>query len=184
MVPIACTSSLIPPAISYHPEKVSKMSSSTSNSSSHSIPFPMSSLQPSKYPIPLYLPPQERNLGTAPKRREKSSNHSQALIQNPKIAQDIFACTMNAPIVMLNSEELLSLSSDVRTKYSQRITSKQVTQEGRSSTNIFATDSTTTPDSYEMHIHLLNPSISHPKKHPKFFREDYRNSSLFIAPAH
>jgi hypothetical protein len=88
-----------------------------------------------------YLPPHERNFasGSKGKEREGPSYHTQAPIQNEKIAQDIFSRSMKTPIVILTSEELLSLSPKVCTKWREQITSKRVQQEANNSMNVLDT---------------------------------------------
>jgi hypothetical protein len=50
----------------------------------------------------------------------------QAPIQNDKIASEIFSCSMKTPIITLTSEELLSLSPKVQSKWKEQVTSKHV----------------------------------------------------------
>jgi hypothetical protein len=105
------------------------------------------------------LPPHERNFasGSKGKEQEGPSYHTQAPIQNEKIAQDIFLRSMKTPIVTLTSEELLSLSPEVRTKWREQITSKRVQQEANNSTNVLDNSAIVIPDPYETYINSLQP---------------------------
>ena len=105
-----------------------------------------------------YLPPHERNFAGGPKPQDGPSYHTQALIQNDRIAQDIFDRTMKTPLVTLTSEELLSLSPEVRTKWHEQITAKRVQQQPtQPSTNMFEDGSIVIPDPYETYINSLKP---------------------------
>jgi hypothetical protein len=64
---------------------------------------------------------------------------------------------MKTPIVTLTSEELLSLSPEVRTKWREQITSKWVQQEANNSTNILNNSAIVIPDPYKTYINSLQP---------------------------
>ena len=106
-----------------------------------------------------YLPPHERNFasGSKGKEREGPSHHTRAPIQNETIAQDIFARSMKTPIVTLTSEELLSLSPEVRTKWREQITSKRVQHESNDATHMLDEDAIIVADPYETYINSLQP---------------------------
>jgi hypothetical protein len=104
-----------------------------------------------------YLPPHERNFASGPKPRDGPSYHTQAPIQNERIAQDIFDRTMKTPLVTLTSEELLSLSPEVRTKWREQITPKRVQQPPQPSTKLYEDGSIVVPDPYETYINSLEP---------------------------
>ncbi|KAF8222312.1 hypothetical protein L208DRAFT_1323377 [Tricholoma matsutake] len=108
-----------------------------------------------------YLPPQEQNFGTAPKPCKDSSYHSHhGSVQHTTIAWDIFDCTMNVPIAMLNLEELLLLSPKLHMKYRDQITLKQVAQQDHSSMKVLETNSTFIP----IHTKCLSTRLS-PRSH-------------------
>jgi hypothetical protein len=71
-----------------------------------------------------YLPPHEQNFTGGLKPQDGLSYQTQAPIQKDSIAQDIFMCTMKTPLVTLTSEELLSLSPKVCTKWHKQVTLK------------------------------------------------------------
>lgn len=79
-----------------------------------------------------YGPPKDRNFATsAPFKTTKDSQTAYRTvipIQNPQIATDIFARAMRSSIT-LSSEELLSLSPEVRTKYRDAISAKRIIQD-------------------------------------------------------
>jgi hypothetical protein len=103
----------------------------------------------------MYLPPHERNFASSPKPRDGTSYHTQAPIQNECIAQDIFDRTMKTPLITLTSEELLSLSPEVGTKWHEQITAKRVQQQpAQPSTNMFEDSSIVIPDPYETYINF------------------------------
>jgi hypothetical protein len=56
------------------------------------------------------------------KERDGPSYHTVAPIQNNKIAQDVFSRSMKNPVITLTTEELLSLSPEVRTKWKEQLT--------------------------------------------------------------
>jgi hypothetical protein len=144
-------------------------STSTPPSSSASImgiPSPSaSSSQPSIHPYAVakensYLPPHERNfMGPLKgKEREDRTYHTQAPIQNDKIASKIFLRSMKTPVVTLTSEELLSLSPKVQSKWKEQVTSKCVPLVGDNmpsepsrNTKIFLADP------YETYLNALGP---------------------------
>ncbi|OBZ71014.1 hypothetical protein A0H81_09537 [Grifola frondosa] len=62
-----------------------------------------------------YAPPHDRNLGApfkAPKDKEPAYR-TMAPVQDPRIAEDVFACSMKSPMLRLTPEELLSISPEV-----------------------------------------------------------------------
>jgi hypothetical protein len=83
----------------------------------------------------------------------------QAPIQNNKIASEIFSHSMKMPVVTLTSEELLSLSPKVQSKWKEQVTSKCVPligdnmpSEPSRNTEIFLADP------YETYLNALGPS--------------------------
>jgi hypothetical protein len=64
---------------------------------------------------------------------------------------------MKMLIVTLTSEELLSLSPEVRTKWREQITSKRVQQEANNSTNVLNNSAIIIPDPYETYINSFQP---------------------------
>ncbi|KAF8239196.1 hypothetical protein L208DRAFT_1238774 [Tricholoma matsutake] len=60
-------------------------------------------------------------------------------------------------IVTLTSEELLSLSPKVWTKWREQVTLKQVPQTGNNVMNMFSPDAIIVPDPYETYISSLQP---------------------------
>jgi hypothetical protein len=143
-------------------------STSTPPSSSASIaeiPSPASTSSPPIHPYAAakensYLPPHERNFAgpSKGKEREDRTYHTQAPIQNDKIASEIFSRSMKTPVVTLTSEELLSLSPEVRSKWKEQVTSKRVPlvrdnmpAEPSCNTEIFLADP------YETYLNALGP---------------------------
>jgi hypothetical protein len=66
-----------------------------------------------------YLPPHECNFGapaSKPPKEKEAAYHTQAPIQDPKIAEEVFARTLKAPVVTLSLQELWALSPEVRQK--------------------------------------------------------------------
>jgi hypothetical protein len=144
-------------------------STSTPPSSSASIteiPSPSaSSSQLSVHPYAAakensYLPPHERNFAGPLKGKEceDQTYHTQAPIQNDKIVSEIFSCSMKMPVVTLTSEELLSLSPEVPSKWKEQVTSKCVPligdnmpSEPSQNTEIFLADP------YDPYLNVLGP---------------------------
>ncbi|KAF8232402.1 hypothetical protein L208DRAFT_996629, partial [Tricholoma matsutake] len=83
-------------------------------------------------PEALYAPPVHCNFA-APAEKEKimrekePAYHTIAPIQNAKIIDDIYSRSMKAPLVTLSSEELLSISVEMRQKMHDAVTPKHVT---------------------------------------------------------
>ncbi|OBZ76576.1 hypothetical protein A0H81_03284 [Grifola frondosa] len=76
-----------------------------------------------------YAPPHDRNLGApfkAPKDKEPAYR-TMAPVQDPRIAEDVFARSMKSPMLTLTPEELLSISPEVRAKYREAVTPKRTT---------------------------------------------------------
>ena len=74
-----------------------------------------------------YAPPRNRNVG-APYTKSKDKEYppqTTALVQNPKIADDIFSRTMKTPFLIISSEELYSLSPKIRAKVCDSVTPHQ-----------------------------------------------------------
>ncbi|KAF8219639.1 hypothetical protein L208DRAFT_1062899, partial [Tricholoma matsutake] len=86
---------------------------------------------------------------------------TQAPVQNEKIVHDIFVCSRKMPIITLTSEELLSLSPEVRTKWREQVTLKRVPQSGNNAMNMFSPDTIIVPDLYETYISSLQPGEIH-----------------------
>ncbi|KAF8232922.1 hypothetical protein L208DRAFT_1269648, partial [Tricholoma matsutake] len=111
-------------------------STSTTTPTSTPTTSPLTTIPPmqtSVHPYALvrentYLPPHKRNFTGTSKDKEKNgpSYATQAPVQNEKIAHDIFARSMKMSIITLTSEELLSLSPQVQTKWREQVTPKQV----------------------------------------------------------
>ena len=76
------------------------------------------------------MPPQERNFGApAPKppKDKEAAYRTQAPVQDPKIADDVFSRSMKTPFVTLSPQELWSLSPEVRQKVRDGVTPKRTT---------------------------------------------------------
>jgi hypothetical protein len=108
-----------------------------------------------------YLPPHERNFAGPSKGKEHEDHtyHTQAPIQNDKIASEIFSHSMKTPVVTLTSEELLSLSPKVQSKWKEQVTLKRIPlvrdnmpAEPSHNTEIFLADP------YETYLNALGPS--------------------------
>jgi hypothetical protein len=150
--------------ITNHPTSTSTPSSSSA--SIMEIPSPSaSSLQPSVHSYTAvkensYLPPHECNFAgpLKGKEREDRTYHMQAPIQNDKIASKIFSHSMKMPVITLTSEELLSLSPEVQSKWKKQVTLKCVPlvrdnmpAEPSHNTEIFLVDP------YETYLNALGP---------------------------
>ncbi|KAI0958351.1 hypothetical protein AcV7_004191 [Taiwanofungus camphoratus] len=87
-----------------------------------------------------YAPSNLRNFATPPKpSNDKGKDPAYKTIvpiHQPKIANDIFACSMRSPLIMLTPEELLSISPDVRNRYREAVTPKRVSAEPVNSAHI------------------------------------------------
>ena len=132
------------------------MPSSTTNTDS--------TLQPAVHPYTTakensYMLPHEQNFGSTSKGKEHEgpSYHTLAPIQNDKIALDVFTRMMKTPIVMLTSEELLSLSPKVRTKWKEQITLRRVQQHDSNNTTNLLSDGIIIEDPYETYLSSLCP---------------------------
>src|SRR6202789_962552 len=129
-------------------------------------------------PSTAYLPPKEPNFGTTPKKpRQKSSYHSPAPIETSTIAQDIFDRSTSVPTITLTTEELYSLSPEVRTKLRDHISLRHPPPSPIPSPNILAR-STLDPDHDETSISPLDTSTLRPEKPPESLRDRYRSSLL------
>ncbi|CDO74316.1 hypothetical protein BN946_scf184449.g1, partial [Trametes cinnabarina] len=77
-----------------------------------------------------YAPPKARNFGAPPAKTKESDRdpayRTQAPVHNPKVAEEIFARSMKAPVISLSPEELLSIAPEVRAKYREAVTPKRV----------------------------------------------------------
>ncbi|CDO78000.1 hypothetical protein BN946_scf184723.g7 [Trametes cinnabarina] len=77
-----------------------------------------------------YAPPKARNFGAPPAKTKESDRdpayRTQAPIHDPKVAEEIFARSMKAPVISLSPEELLSIAPEVRAKYREAVTPKRV----------------------------------------------------------
>ncbi|CDO74854.1 hypothetical protein BN946_scf185004.g4 [Trametes cinnabarina] len=77
-----------------------------------------------------YAPPKARNFGAPPAKTKESDRdpayRTQAPIHDPKVAEEIFAHSMKAPVISLSPEELLSIAPEVRAKYREAVTPKRV----------------------------------------------------------
>ncbi|KAF8219698.1 hypothetical protein L208DRAFT_1338495, partial [Tricholoma matsutake] len=158
--PSTSSSTMVNPSTSTTAPTSTSMSPTSTTSPSTTIP-PMQTLVHPYVSVRenAYLPPHERNFAGASKGKEIDgpSYATQAPVQNKKIMHDIFACSMKMPIVMLTSEELLSLSPEVRTKWREQVTPKRVPQSGNNVTNLFSPDAIIVPDPYETYISSLRP---------------------------
>jgi hypothetical protein len=104
-----------------------------------------------------YLPPHERNFAGKHKEKDGPAYHTQAPVQKEKIAQDVFSRSMKTPVITLTSEELLSLSPEVRTRWREQVTSKRIQQDTNNSTNLFDETAIFLEDPYESYINSLGP---------------------------
>jgi hypothetical protein len=109
----------------------------------------------------LYLPLHECNFAGLLKGKEHKDRtyHMQAPIQNNRITSEIFSHSMKIPVITLTSEELLSLSPKVQSKWKEQVTLKCVPLVGDNmptkpfhNTEIFLTDL------YETYLNALGPS--------------------------
>jgi hypothetical protein len=124
---------------------------------------PASTSQPPVHPYAgttenSYLPPHERNFAGKSKERDGPSYHTVAPIQNDKIAQDVFSRSMKNPVITLTTEELLSLSPEVRTKWKEQLTPRRIQhQEGNNSAHLVNEEVLMIDDPYEIYINTLRP---------------------------
>ncbi|KAI0953768.1 hypothetical protein AcV7_007202 [Taiwanofungus camphoratus] len=80
-------------------------------------------------------------------------------IHQPKIANDIFACSMRSPLVTLTPEELLSISPDVCNRYREAVTPKDYQR--RQSKGALQPGATIVPDPYKTYLKHV-PHGEHP----------------------
>ncbi|CDO78131.1 hypothetical protein BN946_scf184860.g3 [Trametes cinnabarina] len=77
-----------------------------------------------------YAPPKARNFGAPPAKTKESDRdlayRTQAPVHNPKVAEEIFAHSMKAPVISLLPEKLLSIAPEVRAKYHEAVTPRRV----------------------------------------------------------
>jgi hypothetical protein len=74
-----------------------------------------------------YLPPKERNFGTAPSAKGRdAAYHTTAPIQSPRVADDVYKRTMDNQSVILSYAELFSLSPEMRNRFKDAITPRKV----------------------------------------------------------
>ena len=104
--------------------------------------------------------PHKQNFDSTSKGKECEgpSYHTLAPIQNDKIALDVFTQTMKTPVVMLTSEELLSLSPKVHTKWKNQITPHRVQQHNSNNAMNLLSDGIIIEDFYETYLSSLRPS--------------------------
>ncbi|EED83842.1 predicted protein [Postia placenta Mad-698-R] len=80
-----------------------------------------------------YAPPNVRNFATPPKpsndKGKEPAYKTIVPVIQPKLAEEIFQCSMKSPFVTLTPEELLSIAPDVRNKYRDAVTPKRVSTE-------------------------------------------------------
>ncbi|KZS99419.1 uncharacterized protein LAESUDRAFT_765550, partial [Laetiporus sulphureus 93-53] len=75
----------------------------------------------------LYVPPNTRNFGQAPKPGAQDAAYRNAPpVYQPELATTVFERSMKSSAVTLSMEELLSISPDVRNKYREACTPKRV----------------------------------------------------------
>jgi len=76
-----------------------------------------------------YLPPQDKNFA-APQKSDPAYK-TIAPIQNTQVVDDVFTRTMATPCVTLSTNELLSISAEVRQKVREAVTPKRSLQPGK-----------------------------------------------------
>jgi len=92
-----------------------------------------------------YLPPHERNYATSapkPPKEKDFAYRTHAPVQDSKIADEVYTCSMKTSFVTLSHQELLSLSPEVRQKVREAVTPKCVI-----------------PDTKETHINTIDDSL-------------------------
>ena len=75
-----------------------------------------------------YLPPRDRNVGALPPKQSKDKEaayRTTAPIQDPKFAEEVFNRSMKTPFVTLSSEELYSISHEIRAKVRDAVTPRR-----------------------------------------------------------
>ncbi|KAF8233714.1 hypothetical protein L208DRAFT_1265357, partial [Tricholoma matsutake] len=132
---------------------------------------PAMSLQPPVHPYAAasentYLLPHKQNFTSTSKGKEHDGPlyHTVAPIQNDKITQDIFSCSMKTPIVTLTMEELLSLSPKVCMKWKEQLTPRRIlNQDGNNVVHLVNEEVLMINDPYKTYISSLHISdISKP----------------------
>ena len=82
-----------------------------------------------KVPETMYVPPHEHNFDTPAgksSREKEPAYHTQAPIQNPALANNVYKHSMKTPCVTLTPEELLLLSPEICSKVCEVVTSKRI----------------------------------------------------------
>lgn len=129
-------------------------SASSSSPSSDAPIHPFSNVKEN-----IYMPPHERNFATKAKDNQPAY-HTQTPIHNPVLANDVYQRSMKTPFVTLTTEELLSISPDVRSKFREAITPKRIANDTVSA-NLLAEEEDThivVEDIYENYIKSLRPN--------------------------
>lgn len=73
-----------------------------------------------------YQPPKNKNFGSPPVKPKDPAYQTVSPIQNPKIAENVYRRTLDAPAVSISIEELLALAPDVRSRFREATTPKRV----------------------------------------------------------
>jgi hypothetical protein len=108
-----------------------------------------------------YLPPHERNFTLTGKGKEHDAPayHMVAPVQNDHIADDIFKCSMKAPLVTLSAAELLSLLPEIRTHWKEHVTPCCIQiQPGNNVPHLINKDLAVINDPFEMYLNTIQRS--------------------------
>ena len=101
------------------------------------------------------MPPQEHNFASNPKAKDGPSYQTLSPIQNVRIADEVFQRSLKTPYITISSEELLSLSPEVRNKLREQITPKQVQLPGDNAAALLHDNCIIVQDPYEAYIASL-----------------------------
>jgi hypothetical protein len=113
-----------------------------------------------------YQPPHERNFTAAPAKPAKEKEpayHYVTPIQNPCTVVDVYNKSMQTPHITLSPEELYTISPEVRNRFCEAITPKQVLNETVATHALIEQvpddeeTSITVPDVYKTYINSLAP---------------------------
>ena len=83
---------------------------------------------------PVYRPPHERNLGSTAQKGSKDKEvayRSNAPIQDPKIADDVYKRYLANSSITLSTKELLALSPEVRSKIREAVSTKRIANDNK-----------------------------------------------------
>jgi hypothetical protein len=129
-----------------------------------------------------YLPPHERNFAApAPKppKEKDFAYRTQAPVQDPRIAEEVYARTLKAPLVTLSSQELWALSPEVRQKVRDTVTPKRVSNDAK---DVLINSETTKPYSDDELPYATNAAFSTPPPGALVIPDPYESYLTSLRP--